>query len=184
MLPSANRYLQKGGLAPRPAGVVLFSCFLAGALGIAVLSRIIHRFIPHSVIDCAHDHGDDEVDEEENLKGIEEAENGEVVTSTTTGDQHASSEANGSPGLPLYSSTHSDMSGSGLLRRPSIPARVSQFVTGQKQFCDEQGQCHGYSDPCGQECFKIVQQTRGGRVPHSPGLIKVNFPHFLPLPTM
>ncbi|PWI74962.1 Zinc/iron permease [Purpureocillium lilacinum] len=42
-------------------------------------------------------------------------------------------------------------------RRPSVfdvPKRVMSFVKDTKCNCDEQGSCYGYTDPCGQECFK------------------------------
>ncbi|KAK3943044.1 zinc-regulated transporter 3 [Diplogelasinospora grovesii] len=44
-------------------------------------------------------------------------------------------------------------------RRPSmfpIPSRVLSFFKDTKANCDEFGPCYGYSDPCGQECFKHI----------------------------
>ena len=57
-----------------------------------------------------------------------------------------------------------------LLRRPSLQERVtstiSQIATGKKSLCDHNGPCHGFSDPCGQECFKNINARRGFRAPH------------------
>jgi ZIP family zinc transporter len=41
-------------------------------------------------------------------------------------------------------------------RRPSahVRSRVMSFFKDTKANCDEDGPCYGYSDPCGQECFK------------------------------
>ncbi|KAK4106807.1 Zinc/iron permease [Parathielavia hyrcaniae] len=41
-------------------------------------------------------------------------------------------------------------------RRPSglVKSRVLSFFKDTKANCDEDGPCYGYSDPCGQECFK------------------------------
>ncbi|EGX96879.1 ZIP metal ion transporter, putative [Cordyceps militaris CM01] len=44
-------------------------------------------------------------------------------------------------------------------RRPSmleVQKRVMSFVKDTKSSCDEEGSCYGYSDPCGQECFKHI----------------------------
>ncbi|RYP71645.1 hypothetical protein DL770_008102 [Monosporascus sp. CRB-9-2] len=46
-----------------------------------------------------------------------------------------------------------------IARRPSmarVKDRVVSFVKDSKAYCDEGGQCYGYSDPCGQECFKHI----------------------------
>ncbi|KAI6092586.1 ZIP zinc transporter-domain-containing protein [Hypoxylon rubiginosum] len=53
-------------------------------------------------------------------------------------------------------------------RRPSmLQKRVMSFVKDTKPNCDEAGPCFGYSDPCGQECFKHVTSRSGplSRVP-------------------
>lgn len=45
----------------------------------------------------------------------------------------------------------------GATRRPSLidmRDRVMSFVKDTKRTCDVNGPCYGYSDPCGQECFK------------------------------
>ncbi|KAG6004453.1 hypothetical protein E4U21_001075 [Claviceps maximensis] len=42
-------------------------------------------------------------------------------------------------------------------RRPSlfnVQRRLISFVKDTKCNCDEEGSCYGYTDPCGQECFK------------------------------
>ncbi|PHH86293.1 hypothetical protein CDD83_10464 [Cordyceps sp. RAO-2017] len=47
--------------------------------------------------------------------------------------------------------------GPSLGRRPSmydVQKRVMSFVKDTKCNCDEEGRCYGYTDPCGQECFK------------------------------
>ena len=44
-------------------------------------------------------------------------------------------------------------------RRPpmvQVQERVLSFVKDLKSNCDETGPCYGYSDPCGQECFKHI----------------------------
>jgi ZIP family zinc transporter len=52
-------------------------------------------------------------------------------------------------------------------RRPSmaqVQQRVLSFVKDTKCNCDEEGPCYGYTDPCGQECFKHLSR-RASRSP-------------------
>ncbi|PKS10240.1 hypothetical protein jhhlp_001990 [Lomentospora prolificans] len=68
-----------------------------------------------------------------------------------------------------------------------VQERVMSFVKDLKGRCDETGPCYGYSDPCGQECFKHMQtraQSYARRVSllrapsgsQYPGYQRVNFP--------
>ncbi|KAF2677888.1 hypothetical protein K458DRAFT_318439 [Lentithecium fluviatile CBS 122367] len=181
MLPSSKTYLQKGGMSPKAATGVMVACFLAGAIGIAILSQILHRYIPHSVVDCDHEHGDEEgkVDEEEvehhhshthsriPKSPVDKQRVGAQPDPTTNGQPHSS-----------YGATDDDHHHSHqLARRPSLHAtlstKVTQLVTGSKQFCDEHGQCFGYSDPCGSECFRNVQLNRPPRIPARPAGLRI-----------
>lgn len=136
--------------------------FLLGALGISILSDILHRYIPHSIVDCDHEHGDEEegkVEDEEAAhphKAMQEQSSGLLQPGGGGGLGEHSTGTNGSNSLRTNGSNS-------LPRRPSlhtaISTKVSQLVTGQKkELCDEDGQCYGYSDACGTECFKNVQQ--------------------------
>ncbi|KAH8160761.1 hypothetical protein CIB48_g7485 [Xylaria polymorpha] len=61
-------------------------------------------------------------------------------------------------------------------RRPSVlkvPKRVVSFVKDTKPNCDELGPCFGYSDPCGQECFKHLT-TRCNGTPRSATFLRTN----------
>lgn len=129
--------------------------FLLGAFGISILSDILHRYIPHSIVDCDHEHGDEEegkVDDEEaahSHKPMQEQNQG-LLQADDGHEEHVSGTNNGNHDSKLS-------------RRPSlhtsISTKVSQLVSGQKKaLCDENGQCYGYSDACGTECFKNVQQ--------------------------
>lgn len=165
MLPSARNYLQKGGMTPKAATFTLIGCFLAGALVISVLSRVLHKYIPHSVVDCDHQHGDEEEgkrnelddcdhEEEHDYRPMEENHR-HLPPIDGSGDDHEPHQSHGST-PPLLSA---------LPRRPSlhtqISTKVSQLVSGSKEYCDDYGQCFGYNDPCGTKCFRNVQPTRG-----------------------
>lgn len=159
MLPSARKYFEKGGMEPRPATVLLIGCFLGGALVISILSRILHQYIPHAVVDCDHDHGD----EEEGKSNVHQHEHSHSnpMEEVRSHGPHPDGAVEPAEGHPSYGSTGPDQ---GILRRPSlhhqISTKVSNLVSGSKEFCDENGQCFGYSDPCGQECFRNVQKSR------------------------
>ena len=55
------------------------------------------------------------------------------------------------------------------LRRPSLHERVTSTITqitkGRKSLCDHTGPCYGFTDPCGQECFKNITARGGFRAP-------------------
>lgn len=166
MLPEAKNYLQKGGMKPKVAAFTLIACFLLGATGISILSRILHRYIPHSVVDCDHDHGDEEegkVDGEEMETHHHQRPMEEQWRQPPSVDG-AFDETDGFRAHPSYGGTIQP----GIARRPSlhmqISSKVSQLVSGSKDRCDENGQCFGYSDPCGQACFRNVQHAHNPRI--------------------
>ncbi|KAJ4355691.1 Zinc transporter [Didymosphaeria variabile] len=165
MLPSAKNYLTKGGLNPKIATLALIGSFLVGAIGIAVVSQILHQYIPHSVVDCDHEHGDEEEgkDDDEHVGHDHSRPSSRPMQEQWNSSlEHSHSSYGGTdqahhPGFPV--------------RRPSlhtqISTKVTQLVKGSKQFCDEDGKCFGYSDPCGNECFRNIQHDRVPRLLHS-----------------
>lgn len=205
MLPSAKKYLDKGGYEDPVTGLILMASFVAGFVGIQIISRLFHQFLPSHVVDCDHSHDDQaysteyEHDHEhaqgrlrrqssrlrssscrrvsssaKSYSGTKTPTNGHTVPHETTplltGDQsrdHGNS--NGVPRtatldtefLPRPGSITQDSRSRATTqsRRPSmlqVQKRVLSFVKDTKSNCDEQGPCFGYTDPCGQECFKHV----------------------------
>lgn len=53
-----------------------------------------------------------------------------------------------------------------------VPKRVMSFVKDTKANCDESGPCYGYSDPCGQECFKHINNRSGGIISRVPAFLR------------
>jgi ZIP family zinc transporter len=167
MLPSAKRYLEKGGQSPKVATFTMMGCFLAGALAISVLSQILHQYIPHSIVDCDHEHGDEEEgtikdgEADHVHRPMQEQSDGLMqVDGLQDGHTHHSNGSN----IDNFRPTPP-------VQRPSlhtaISSRVSQLVTGSKslkKLCDENGQCFGYSDTCGTECFKNALAIRPPRL--------------------
>lgn len=191
MLPQSKIYLQDGGYSPRTASFLLIGLFLAGVIGIQVLSTVLHHFVPSHVVDCDHTHEDetDKQPQEEmaehphddehthavpttqiNDTSLEDTEETPLLsrttsvsppvarqTSTATFDQRKPSSENGFVTAPTS-------------RRPSLMPRgltrtLTRYVSSQKENCDESGPCMGFSDPCGQDCFK-AKQRRGSVLPN------------------
>ncbi|QSZ29175.1 hypothetical protein DSL72_003686 [Monilinia vaccinii-corymbosi] len=56
MLPSSKKYLIQGGYSAHAATWILLGCFAAGFIGIQIVSRLMHQFIPSHVSHCGHSH--------------------------------------------------------------------------------------------------------------------------------
>lgn len=72
--------------------------------------------------------------------------------------------------------------GTDLVRRPSMfqmPQRVMSFVRDTKCDCSAQGSCYGYSDPCGQECFKHISNRAQPTQKH-PAILRTTTGPFYP----
>ena len=176
MLPSAKKNLILGGFSPQAAAYTLIGCFLAGVTGIQILSRLLHHYIPSHVVDCDHTHEDEEAEGDEESDAGHSHSNGHLHKhdSDDTEDtpllsrddydfkpnndrraQSVSVETTQRSDAPFLTAPNT--------RRPSLQTRltnrVSIFVSGAKASCDEGGPCYGYSEPCGQECFKAITRS-------------------------
>ena len=171
MLPSSKKSLQEGGSTSREAAWILILAFLGGVFGIQVFSKMLHRFMPSHAVDCDHDHGHGKGEE---MRECEEE---------NPAESHArkSSFQSDSEETPLLSRTQNDgrsMSFDGTERRktfpvergyqerPTLQSRVTATmasIVNNKTNCDVNGSCHGYTNPCGQDCFTKIQMRRGQR---------------------
>ena len=179
MLPSSKSSLVEAGFSSSEASWILIGCFLGGVFGIQILSRILHRFMPSHTVDCdhthggeeehdhdhdAHEHDDTEADRTEDksvANGHKDTERTPLLNSTSHGT-HALPE---SPQVEMSESPN---------RRPSLHTRMStnlsKLVSGNKDHCDGDGPCFGYSKPCGRECFKNISLRGGSRLPPYSGV--------------
>lgn len=188
MLPSAKAYLIAGGFSPQPASYLLIALFLAGVLGIQILSRTMHHFIPTHIVDCDHTHDEEagegrgEMEEHHHENGPSHrneqpppilrftADRDDAETPLLSRDASASP-----PKRPQLSAPEGNDTGrspfNGFVtapstRRPSLVPRslTKTFtkLTSSNVTCDETGPCKGFSDPCGQDCFKAVTRRGSG----------------------
>ena len=171
MLPEAKTYLSDGGLAPNAAAYATIGCFLGGVVGIQLFSRLLHHYIPSHVVDCDHSHDDDKGNEDFDHESHHHDSHGHKHNGTINEETplllpHDVSDLKTIPELrpgsvaPEVDQRHDSLDLA--VRRPSLQTRfttrMSTFVLGSKS-CDESGPCFGYSEPCGQECFKAVTRS-------------------------
>ena len=192
MLPQSKIYFKGAGYSPRAASYLLIGLFLAGVIGIQFLSRILHHFIPSHVVDCDHTHDEEEAKQHEEMSEHahdDEHTDGLPITKCQTEPTPEDDEdtpllsrtTSLSPRKPQQERLEEDAvdrpqkSNTARTRRTSMMNRtltrtLSKYVSRQKDNCDEDGPCMGFSNPCGQDCFKAVQR-RGSALPvHGPFL--------------
>ena len=190
MLPHSKTYLQDGGYTPREASFMLIGLFLAGVVGIRVLSTVMHHFLPSHVVDCDHSHDEEESEEQHQEMSQHVHDDGRVHRMPTMKIDRPDDEDRDDEETPLLSRSTSvsppkqpqptapndrkPSSETGFMtaptsRRPSLMPRqltrtLTRYVSGEKENCDENGPCLGFSDPCGSDCFKALQR-RGSLLP-------------------
>jgi zinc transporter, ZIP family len=200
MLPSAKNYLRSGGFAPQPAAYLLIGLFLGGVLGIQIISRGLHHFIPTHIVDCDHTHGEEEVEdcalledqaqEHEPVPALDQPIPNLKVTRYSNDEETPllSRDTSVSPPKRRHLSgpedTEARQSGNGFVAAPPsrrqtlVPRSLTRTFTkiaSHKVECDETGPCKGFSDPCGQDCFKAVTRRHSG-LPNSAPSRQTTFP--------
>ena len=175
MLPSAQGYLSSTNLAPAAAAYVTIGSFLGGVIGIQAVSRLLHHYIPSHVVDCDHSHSGDEDNEESHdqhnhqdsvaHKQIDDPSETTPLLCHDDIDLKSRPEARSRSATAgtLQSLEAPYLNAPALEARPTLQsrltARVSNLVAGRKSACDNGGPCYGYSEPCGQECFKAISRV-------------------------
>jgi len=113
--------------------------------------------MPSKSVDCEHTHEDEPQHDHSHPQHKPHSE-------TTPLLQHSKSNGNGASTQDSSDEMQERQKKAGA--RPSLQSRISSTVSmlrkGSKHACDANGPCYGYSDPCGDECFKNINQ-RGGR---------------------
>ncbi|KAL2064061.1 hypothetical protein VTL71DRAFT_4555 [Oculimacula yallundae] len=200
ILPNSKKYLIESGYTPSNAAWILLAGFVGGFCGIQILSRFLHRFIPSHVVDCDHTHEEaahDHHDHDGRSRGTSHAsrhrhrhpshaaENGKAgedtpllpsIISSGTLSPHQIGQVDG-PGTDMRrQATFPDSRRQSMVQ---VQKRVMSFVKDTKTNCDSGGPCFGYSDPCGQECFKHIA-TRTPNVSRRPTVLRTHTGTFHP----
>ena len=187
MLPSSKDYLVAGGLSPGRAAYAVIGGFLGGVIGIQFVSRLMHRFIPSHVVDCDHTHDEHEPDHSHgeshdshpHTNGHAPKSNGSLSEDTLSEDTPLLSRED-FQNLPRLSQRSMSAYREGDVKqnanylttssnqRPTFQTRLTGLVSGRKTSCEQNGQCHGYSDPCAAECFKAISSRSAQHMARNP----------------
>ncbi|SZF00921.1 unnamed protein product [Blumeria hordei] len=167
MLPHSKSYLIKGGNSSSRATCILLAGFLGGFITIQVISRFVHNHAPSYVVDCDHLHEENIFsrrkansntqpqrssfvfaphDQEENLESIETS----PLLSPRNTSVFERPMAKGNSVSQHSVKAASDRKNSLF----QVQSKVISFVKDTKQNCESDGPCFGYSEICGQNCFK------------------------------
>lgn len=196
MLPSSKKYLELSGFSPSTAAWILLAGFLGGFVGIQFVSRFLHHYMPSHAVDCDHTHEDghhghdhEHPNGHEHAHAIHSGMNGHAHESTPlilpqNGSNskllpHPPRQVFGADGAghsrgqktakDKKNKKYTDNATKSDKRRPSmieVQRRVMSFVKDTKSNCDSNGPCFGYTDPCGQGCFKYgAVNSRRSTVP-------------------
>lgn len=177
MLPSSKKYLILSGFSPSNASWILLAGFLGGFVGIQLVSRFLHHYMPSHAVGCDHAHQDTHEHDHGHENGHEHTHGGMNGHAHETTPLIPAQNGSSSKLLPQSRQTFGADGASHsrgqkakdkknkkstddpkcAKRRPSmieVQKRVMSFVKDTKPNCDSNGPCYGYTDPCGQGCFK------------------------------
>lgn len=170
MLPTANKYLSRSGLADSVASFALIGLFIAGVVVISIFSHIVHRYIPSQVVDCTHTHETNQSHDRDIEQGAEEGDHHHRHKDPTEENNQLTESNEHTPLLPSndhsrrpVQTMHTKSTGGLQFRtyyRDSVGRilgrRVTQFLRITKDVCDENGPCYGISQTCGTDCRKVL----------------------------
>ncbi|EPQ67201.1 BgtA-21472 [Blumeria graminis f. sp. tritici] len=171
ILPHSKSYLIKGGNSSSEATCILLAGFLGGFTTIQVISRFVHNHTPSHVVDCDHLHEENLLshgkansktqpqrssflftphDHEENQESIETSPL--ISPRNTSVFERPKAKSNS---VSKHSIEAPSDRKNSLLQ---VQSKVISFVKDTKQNCESDGPCFGYSELCGQNCFKNPSQ--------------------------
>ncbi|KAG6999354.1 hypothetical protein G7Y79_00035g070260 [Physcia stellaris] len=173
MLPSASGSLEAGGLSPRPAAFAVIGCFLGGVVGIQLISRLLHRYIPSHVVNCDDTHNKREQDigagrpHDHRRPEISQTHTSDSASSEDTPllsradldfkprlsqrSMSAYQEVDGKPSTAYFTPQPG--------QKPSLQSRLSSIMSARTTLCDRNGPCHGYLDPSAKNCSKALNRN-------------------------
>ncbi|KKK19236.1 hypothetical protein AOCH_007151 [Aspergillus ochraceoroseus] len=163
MLPTAREYLMKAGWSHARSAYTLIGLFLAGVIGIRLLSALIHRYLPSHVVDCAHTHERSLHDHPDPERGQVPHKHHESTERTPLLKKHSSNSTSAVVVARPARGGHSTVQAPRSSNPDPWPVRFTRrwktVMGGVKPQCDENGPCYGVSQACGNECSKTLVPT-------------------------
>lgn len=171
MWPSSIKELQEGHVSSQTASFITIGCFALGYIAIQAFSRWLHSYMPSHVVDCDHSHEDSVSrkasrahshagqlhDHKHPSQTSGSASEATPLLSESRGRRRSTSAQTSEPrGLPTLEQEQP----TSISRRPSmmqVPGRMLSFMKDGPPVCGVEGPCKGYTDPCGQECFRTLE---------------------------
>lgn len=184
ILPEASVYFTKGGKTPEVAKLLSIGWFMLGVVSLSLVSEILHRYLPSSIVHCEHSDGTQhEHGCDEDAQGEEESSDSEsdhVDHNHAAHDNHAHTHTHinsaavlnrPTGGLRSLTDTVPVTERSPLLPksnsagRPLLTGRLSSvksLVTGKPPVCTADGKCYGFSQnrPCAGQCLPHIKAGR------------------------
>ncbi|KAF8423664.1 Zinc/iron permease [Tirmania nivea] len=185
ILPEANIYLTNGGKSPQAAKFMSIGFFMVGVIGLSLVSEILHRCLPSSIVRCEHggkseheahhqvawfasDIDNDDVDEHGPHEHYHDINEHSIAVHQTDGNAHVPM----SEATPLLQHQHQHPHPPTTPRAPSLKLRLSGSVASlvaRKGMCvaTGDGKCYGYTEspPCDRMCLghtKTAKTFRAG----------------------
>lgn len=146
--------------SPSHAAWQLLGGFLAGFVGIQVLSRLLHHCIPSEVVDCDPTHRKTSLDLRNHNRAPSKTGSNLISEQNYSDENRTSLES--CPLIPKPTG-HQNSSNDDTKRYLQnsfikLQKRLMSFINNAKSDCNSDGPCFGYSDPCAHECPTSLNQ--------------------------
>lgn len=124
-------------------------------------------FMPSHVVDCDHTHDEDPEQQQKTSRANSHSQangHGQLETTPLLSRPPDLEEAPRRVSRPEMREAPTPLE-MGSYSRPSLQTRLTRkmtaIVSGEKDQCDHEGPCKGFTNPCGPECFRNIN-ARGG----------------------
>lgn len=149
--------------------------FLGGILGLQLVSELLHRCLPSSIVECeSHSHSSKRDDRHIHHHDVEEGhddhdhdhDDHDEERGLLNGHGHGDGRRNGQRQVRIDTEETPLLSRNNTLsRRPSLTNLITRSMSNLVKKCDN-GRCYGYTDnrPCGVQCRNHIVEDEANKV--------------------